>query len=61
MTTRPSFVISSKLTACGAVLLGLALLAMTWTVSGQQVKRPSGSDAPRIRRTAPADSATLAA
>src|SRR5687768_1988563 len=61
MTTRRTFVISSKLTACGAVLLALTLVAMAWTVLGQQVKRSSGSNAPRIRRTAPADTATLAA
>ncbi|MBA3568000.1 MAG: alkaline phosphatase family protein [Pyrinomonadaceae bacterium] len=33
---------------------------LAWTVLGQQVKRSSGSDAPRIRRTAPADTAALA-
>jgi hypothetical protein len=59
ITTRRTFVISSKLTACGAVLLALTLVAMAWTVSGQ-VKRSPGSDAPRIRRTAPADAAALA-
>ena len=52
-----TFVISSKLTAYGAVLLALTLVAMVWTVSGQQVKRPSVSDAPRIRATAPAGAA----
>jgi hypothetical protein len=61
MTTRRTFVISSKLTACGAVLLALTLVAMAWTASGQQVKRSPGSDAPRIRRTAPADAAALTA
>ena len=60
MTTRRTFVISSKLTACGAVLLTLTLVAMAWTASGQQVKRSSGTDAPRIRRPAPADAAALA-
>src|SRR5438034_4055505 len=34
---------------------------MAWTVSGQQVKRSSVSDAPRIRTTAPAGAAALAA
>ena len=41
-----TFVISPKLTAYGAVLLALTLVAMAWTVSGQQVKRSSVSDAP---------------
>ena len=53
-------VISSKLTAYGAVVLALTLVAMAWTVSGQQVKRSSVSDAPRIRATAPARAAALA-
>ena len=56
-----TFVISSKLTGYGAVLLALALVTMAWTVSGQQVKRSSLSDAPRIRATAPAGAAALAA
>ena len=56
-----TFVVSSKLTAYGAVLLALTLVAMAWTVSGQQVKRSSVSDAPRIRATAPAGAAALAA
>jgi hypothetical protein len=61
MMRRRTFVISSKLAACGALLLTLALVAMASTVSGQQVKRSSGSDAPQIRRTAPANTAALAA
>ena len=62
MMTWRSFAISSRLTACGAVLLALNLVAMASTVSGQQVKRSSGSDAPQIRRTAaPADAAAVAA
>jgi hypothetical protein len=56
-----TFVISSKLTTYGAVLLALTLVAMAWTVSGQQVKRSSVSEAPRIRGTAPAGAAALAA
>jgi hypothetical protein len=56
-----TFVISSKLTAYGAVLLALTLVVMAWTVSGQQIKRSSVSDAPRIRATAPAGAAALAA
>jgi hypothetical protein len=38
----------------------LTLVAMTWTVSSQQVKRSIESNAPRIRRAAPADATTLA-
>src|SRR5687768_18200374 len=55
MTPPPTFATSSRLTACGAVLLVLTLVAMAGTVSGQQAERSSGSDEPRIRRTAPAD------
>ena len=55
-----TFVVSSKLIAYGAVLLALTLVAMAWTVSGQQVKRSSVSDARRIRATAPAGAAALA-
>jgi hypothetical protein len=61
MTTRRTFVSSSELTAGGAALLVLTLVAMAWTVLGQQVKRSSGRDGPRIQRTAPADAAALAA
>ena len=60
MTTRRTFVISSRLTACGAVLHALTLVVMAWTPSGQQVKPSPASDAPRIRRAAPADAAALA-
>jgi hypothetical protein len=60
MTTRRTFVISSKLAACGAVLFTLALVAMAWTVSAQQAERSSGSDAPPIRRVAPVDAVALA-
>ena len=55
------FVIPSKATGSGAVLLALTLVALAWTVSCQQVTRSSASDAPRIQRTAPVDSAALAA
>ena len=55
-----TFVISSKLTGYGVVLLALALVTMAWTISGQQVKRSSLNDAPRIRDTAPAGAAALA-
>jgi len=57
MTTTRSFTISSRLTACGAALLALTLIAMTRTASGQQAKRSLGSDAHRIRLTKPADAA----
>ena len=55
MTPPPTFATSARLTACGAVLLVLTLVAMAGTVSGQQAERSSGSDATRIRRTAPSD------
>src|ERR1700674_5307274 len=43
------------------IAITLTLVAMTWTVSSQQVKRSIGSsDAPRIERAAPADATTLA-
>src|SRR5689334_5336764 len=42
------------------IALTLTLVAMTWTVSGQQVKRSIGSDPPRIQRAAAADATTLA-
>src|ERR1041384_802549 len=54
MLTQRTFAISS-------VLLALTLVAMASMVSGQQVKKSSGSDAPRNRRAAPADAATRAA
>src|SRR6478672_771591 len=54
MLTRRTFVIS-------AILLALIPVALAWTVSGQQDKRSSGSDADRIQYTAPADAAALAA
>ena len=61
MTTRRTIVIASPLVACAAVSLALTLVAMAWPVSGPQVKRPPGSDAPALRRKAPADPAALAA
>src|SRR6476619_8142402 len=54
MLTRRTFVIS-------AIFLALTPVAMAWTVSGQQGKKSSGSDAPRIQRTASPDAAALAA
>src|SRR5437773_10498802 len=42
------------------IAVTLALVAMTWTVSGLQCKRSMGSDAPRIQGAAPVDAATLA-
>ncbi|MFY9607686.1 MAG: alkaline phosphatase family protein, partial [Blastocatellia bacterium] len=59
MTTLRTFVICPRLTARGAVL-AMILVSMAGTVSGQQIKRTSGSNAPRIRRTAPAYAAGLA-
>jgi hypothetical protein len=56
-----TFVFSSKLTGYGAVLLALALVTVAWTVSGQQVKRSSPNDAPRMRATAPAGAAAVPA
>ena len=44
MTRRRTFVLS-KLPRCGASLLALGLVAITWTVSGEQVKQPSERDA----------------
>ena len=60
MTTTRSFTISSRLTACGAALLATTLIAMAGTVSGQQAKRPFGSDARPIRLTEPAGSTAAA-
>ena len=60
VTTRRTFAISSSLTACGVVLLALTLVAMPWPMSGQQVKRSSGSGGPQTRRVAAADAASLA-
>jgi hypothetical protein len=54
MTRWRTFVLS-KLPRCGVSLLALGLVALTWTVSGEQVKQPSERDALRIRRSAPAD------
>src|SRR5437899_12611691 len=42
------------------IAISLTLVAMTWTVSSQQVKRSIGSDAARIQSAAPADATTLA-
>jgi Type I phosphodiesterase / nucleotide pyrophosphatase len=56
-----TFFVSSKLNVYGAVLLALTLVAMGWTVSGQQVKRSAVSDAPRIGATAPAGGAAALA
>ena len=61
MTTQRIFLSSSKLTAHGAVFVVLTMLAMAGTVLGQQLKRASVSDAPRVRRTGPGDAKTSAA
>jgi hypothetical protein len=49
-----------KFTTYGSVLLTLTLVAMASTVSAQEVKRSSGSDAPQLRHTPPADVAAPA-
>jgi len=51
MTTPRISPTSSRLTACGGTLIAL-MIAMACTVSGQQAKRPLGSDARRIRLSA---------
>ena len=61
MTTQRIFLSFSKLTGYGAVFVVLTLLAMAATVLGQQLKRASVSDAPRVRRTGPGDARTTAA
>ena len=61
MATQRIFLSSSKLTAYGAVFVVLTMLAMAGTVLGQQLKRASVSDAPRVRRTGPGDAKTSAA
>lgn len=48
MTAHRTFVIPAKVTAYGAVLFALALIARARTISGQEVKRSSGRDEPRI-------------
>ena len=60
MTTRPPSMICSRSTARGGVLIAPMLVTMACTVSGQQVKRPPGNDAPRIHRAALADAAPVA-
>src|SRR5437868_9794305 len=42
------------------IAITLTRVAMSWTVSSQQVKRSTGSDAPRIQHAVPADATTLA-
>ena len=48
MTRRRTFVLSN-VSRCGASLLALGLVALTWTVSGEQVKRPPPESAARQR------------
>ena len=48
MTTRRTCVIS-KLPRCGASLVALSLVAITWTVSGEQVKQAPPDSATRQR------------
>ena len=49
MKRRRTFPISKlpRCGACGASLLALSLVAITWTVSGEQVKQRSERDAGR--------------
>ena len=61
LTTRRTSAMSSRLTAYGAVLLALTLVAMAWPGSGQQVRKSPGSGGPRNRRAVSADAAALAA
>jgi hypothetical protein len=56
MTRRRTFLLS-QLRRGGARLLVLGLVALTWTVSGEQVKQPPEREARGIRRPAPPDSA----
>ena len=56
MTTRRTSVLS-LLARCGASLLALGLVAISWTVSGEQVKQPSERDARRIQPSAQPDPA----
>ena len=46
MTTRPTVVIST-LPRCGTSLLALSLVAIAWTVAGEQVKQPPPESAAR--------------
>src|SRR5215203_1159686 len=55
--TRSRTLVRSKLPRYGASLLALGVVAITWTVSGEQVKQPSERDARRISRAAPPDAA----
>jgi hypothetical protein len=61
VTTRRRLAPFSRLTACGAVLLALTLVAMAWPISGQPVERSSGGGGPRTLRVASTDAAALAA
>jgi len=42
------------------IVIALAMVAMTRTISGQRVERSTGSDAPRTRRATQADATTVA-
>src|SRR5512139_2663223 len=48
MTTRRTFVIA-KLPRCRTTLLALSLVAIAWTVAGEQVKQPPPGSATRQR------------
>jgi type I phosphodiesterase/nucleotide pyrophosphatase len=59
VTTRHTFVVGSRLTACAGALLTLTL-AMAPPISGQQARRSSGDGGSLTRRVASADAAALA-
>ena len=61
VTTWRTSVVSSRVTACGAVLFAQIMVAMAWPISGQQVKRSSGGGGRRTERVASADAVALAA
>jgi hypothetical protein len=46
--------------AASRIVITLTLVATTWTVSSQQVKRSIERDAPGFQRAASADATTLA-
>jgi hypothetical protein len=48
----------AELTHCSASLLAVSLLAVSWTVSDEQVKPRSEQDAGPVRRSTPPDAAT---
>src|SRR5256714_4402937 len=55
--TRRRTVVVLKLRRWGAPLFALGLVAITWTISGEQVERPSERDTHTVRPSASHDSA----